>query len=248
MVTATIEGQLVLTIPPTLLGPGSEYERRQVALKKDVDRLLTDARKITQVTSAEEEENANNAGRVLQVESKEIENFFDPVKRQINDFKAPVLQHEHECADPIEAEKKRIGSLITAWKLKCRREQEEKDRIAREEAERQAREDQLNRAIDLESSGDAEAAAQVLEEPIFAPAVTLSPAAPKLAGQVGTSKLKVTVKNAKEVYKAIAEGKLSVECAPINVAWLNKKANLEKQGFNVPGCIAEPDYGTHFRA
>ena len=90
MGTQTINGALVITIPPTLLGPGSEYERRQVALKKDVDRLLADAQKITQVTSAEEEENANNAGRVLQVESKEIENFFDPVKRQINDFKAPV--------------------------------------------------------------------------------------------------------------------------------------------------------------
>ncbi len=248
MGTATLEGQLVLKVPVELLGPGSEYDKRRIVLKKDVEQLVLDAKKITAVTSAEEEENANNAGRVLQAEGKEIENFFKPLKLQIDSFKAPLLRHEHEFADPIEAEKKRIGVLITGWKQQCAREKEERDRQAREEAEKQAREDQLARAIELEASGDAEAAEQVLEEPIFAPAVTLSAAAPKLAGQVGTSKLKVTVKNAKEVYKAIAEGKLSMECAPINVTWLNKKANLEKQGFAVPGCVAEPDYGTHFRA
>lgn len=248
MGTATVEGVLVLQVPTELLGPKSEYERRRLILKKDVDRLLLDSGKITAVTSAEEEEFANNAGRILQVESKEIEKFFDPIKSQINDFKAPVLRHEHEFADPVEAEKKRIGRLITTWKQQCAREKEERDRAAREEAEKQAREDQLARAIKLEQSGDVEAAAQVLEEPVFAPAVTLSEAAPKLPGQVATSKLKVTVKDAKAVYKAIAEGKLSMECAPINVMWLNKKANLEKQGFAVPGCVAESDYGTHFRS
>lgn len=248
MGTVTIEGALVLKVPVELLGPNSEYERRRLVLKKDVDQLVLDASKVVSVASAEEEEYANNAGRILQAESKEIENFFEPIKRQINDFKAPVLRHEHEFADPVEAEKKRIGRLITDWKIKCAREKEEADRKAREEAEKQAREDALARAVELEQSGDAEAAEQVLNEPIFAPAVTLSQAAPKLAGQVGTSKLKVTVKNAKEVYKAIAEGKLSMECAPINVTWLNKKANLEKQGFSVPGCVAEPDMGTHFRS
>jgi hypothetical protein len=248
MGTATIEAALVLNVPAELLGPSSEYERRRLVLKKDVDQLLLDAKKITAVTSAEEEENANNGGRVLQAESKEIENFFKPLKQQIDNLKAPLLRHEHEFADPIEAEKKRIGVLITGWKQQCAREKEERDRQAREEAERQAREDQLARAIELESSGDKEAAEQVLEEPIFAPAVTLSEAAPKLPGQVSTSKLKVTVRNAKEVYKAIAEGRLSMEFAPIDVGKLTKKANLEKQGFNVPGCVAEPDYGTHFRS
>ena len=54
MVTATIEGALVLTIPPTLLGPGSEYEKRHLALKKDVNQLVLDASKIKQVTTPEE--------------------------------------------------------------------------------------------------------------------------------------------------------------------------------------------------
>jgi hypothetical protein len=65
---------------------------------------------------------------------------------------------------------------------------------------------------------------------------------------VETTRFVVTVTDAKEIYRAIAEGKLSMECAPINVAWLNKKANLEKQGFDVVGCVAKPESSTHFRA
>ena len=58
MGTSTIEGQLVLSIPPTLLGPGSEYDKRRLALKKDVEQLVLDASKITQVTTLEELEQA----------------------------------------------------------------------------------------------------------------------------------------------------------------------------------------------
>ena len=255
MGTAVAEKALVLKVPVELLGPNSEYEKRRLVLKQDVDRLLLDAKNITAVTSAEEEENANNAGRVLQAESTEIERFFKPLKKQIDDFKAPVLKHEHEFADPVEAEKKRIGGLITVWKLKCAREKEERDRLAREEAEKVERkrieDERLAEAALLEAAGDNEGADELLDRPVdvgWVPVVTQSEASTKLPGQVGTKKLKVTVTDPKAVYKAIAEGKLSMECAPISVTWLNKKANLDQQGFVVPGCVAEPDYGTHFRA
>jgi hypothetical protein len=255
MGTTTIEAALVLKVPTELLGPKSEYDKRRLVLKKDVDKLLADAKKVTSVTSAEEEEIANNAGRVLQAESKEIERFFKPVKSQIDDFKAPVLKHEHEFADPVEAEKKRIGGLITSWKMKCAREKEERDRIAREEAtlaaKKEAEDKALAEAALLQAVGDDEGAEELLSRPVdvgFVPVVTQNEASVKLPGQIGTKKLKVTVRDAKAVYQAIADGKLSMDCAPINVTWLNKKANLDQQAFSVPGCVAEPDYGTHFRA
>src|ERR1019366_4600738 len=101
MGTAVLEGQLVLTIPQSLLGPGSDYEKRWLALKKDAERLVLDASKIKQVTTAGEMDNANNAGRVLQAESKEIELFYTPLKRQVDSFKAPLLTHEKALATAV---------------------------------------------------------------------------------------------------------------------------------------------------
>ena len=46
MATTMIEGALVLKVPVELLGPGSEYDKRRVALKKDIEQLVLDASKI----------------------------------------------------------------------------------------------------------------------------------------------------------------------------------------------------------
>ena len=115
MGTQTINAALVLTIPPTLLGPSSEYEKRRIALQKDISQLVLDASKITQVTTPEELELANNAGRVLQASTKEVELFYKPLKQQVDAFKAPLLAHEKEFAGPVEAEKRRLGGLITGF-------------------------------------------------------------------------------------------------------------------------------------
>jgi hypothetical protein len=103
MGTAVLEGQLVLKVPVELLGPGSEYERRWLALKKDIQQLVLDSSKIKQVTSPEELESANNAGRVLQASTREVELFYKPLKQQVDAFKAPLLLHEKEFAGPVAA-------------------------------------------------------------------------------------------------------------------------------------------------
>src|ERR1700677_1531745 len=115
MGTTTIESQLVLKVPVELLGPGSEYEKRHLVLKKDIQQLVLDSSKIKQVTTPEELESANNAGRVLQPSTKEVELFYKPLKQQVDAFKAPLLAHEKEFAGPVDAEKRRLGGLITSY-------------------------------------------------------------------------------------------------------------------------------------
>ena len=112
MGTATIEGALVLKVPAELLGPGSEYERRLNLLRKDIHQLVLDASRYAgnyagRVGAGEQ------AGRVLQASTKEVETFYKPLKQQVDAFKAPLLAHEKEFAGPVEAEKKRLGGLIT---------------------------------------------------------------------------------------------------------------------------------------
>jgi len=249
MGTAVLEGQLVLKVPAELLGPGSEYERKWLALKKDVQQLVLDASKITQVTTPEELEQANNAGRVLQASTKEVELFYTPLKRQVDAFKAPLLLHEKEFAGPVDAEKRRLGGLITAYNQEVQRKREETERMAREEADRIAREEQLARAVELESAGDVEAAEQVLNEPTMAAPVVIQQEAPvRMVGQVGKTSYKCVVKDVKELLRAVAAGTAPMACFTLDQGWLDKKAALEKDGFNLPGCRLDKQASTHFRS
>ena len=248
MGTATIEGALVLSIPPTLLGAGSEYERRWLSLKRDAEQLVLDSSKIVRVTTPEEMEQANNAGRVLQAESKEIELFYTPLKRQVDSFKAPLLAHEKALSVAVDAEKRRLGGLLTEYNREQERIRQEEERLAREAAEKAAREEQLQRAIELEAAGDAEAAEQILEEPVFAPAVIQTQAPMKVAGQVGSLVYSATVTDFRALLKAVVEGKAPLACVVADTSYLNSKAKLEKEGFNVPGVRLDKTSKTHFRA
>jgi hypothetical protein len=249
MATSTIEGALVLSIPPTLLGPDSEYSKRHFALNKDIQQLVLDSSKIKQVTNPEELEQANNAGRVLQASTKEVELFYTPLKRQVDAFKAPLLQHEKEFAGPVDAEKKRLGGLITGYNQEVLRKQQEAERQAREEADRVAREEQLARAVELEQSGDVEAAEQVLNEPTIPAAVVIQQEAPvRMVGQVGRLTYKCVVTDVKALLRAVADGKAPMSCFTLDQSWLDKKAALDKDGFDLPGCKLDKQSSTHFRS
>ena len=199
--------------------------------------------------SPEELEDANNAGRVLQASTKEIELFYKPLKQQVDAFKAPLLQHEKEFAAPLDAEKRRLGGLITGYSQEVERKRQEEERKAREEAERVAREDALARAVEAEQSGDAEAAEQILNEPIMAAPVVIQQEAPvRMAGQVGKTAYKCVVTDVKALLRAVAEGKAPMQCFVLDQGWLDRKAGLDKDGFSLPGCKLDKQASTHFRA
>ena len=249
MGTVTIEGALVLRVPVELLGPGSEYEKRHLALKKDIQQLVLDSSKIVQVTTPEELENANNAGRVLQASTKEVELFYKPLKQQVDAFKAPLLAHEKEFAGPVDVEKKRLGGLITGYMQEQERQRQEAERVAREAAEAAAREEALNRAVEIESADGKEAAEQFLEEPLMVAPVVIQAEAPvKMAGQVSRMTYSATVLDLRALLKAVVEGKAPLQCVVADESYLNGKARLEKDGFNVPGVRLNKTPSTNFRS
>lgn len=243
-----IEQSLVLSIPVEVLAPGSEYDRRRLSLKSEYDRIIQEAKKVTAINSAEEAENATNLGRVLQAGTKESGIFFTPIKRQIDAFKQPVLEHQNEFEKALDTEKRRLGALLTAWTDRCERERIEAERKAREEAERQAREEQLARAIELDATGDHESAEQLLEEPVFAPAIVQAVAPPKIQGKVSKATYKCLVTDFKELVKAVADGRAPIQCLSANTEFLNQQARSFKEAFSIPGCKLDKNNGTHFRA
>lgn len=244
----SMEQGLVLSIPVEVLAPGSEYDKRRTALRSEYDRIILEAKKVLAINTPEEAENATNLGRLLQAGAKESEIFFVPIKRQIDAFKAPVLQHQSELECSLDVEKRRLGCLLTAWTDRVERERLEAERKAREEAERLAREEQLARAVELDVSGDHEAAEQVLSEQVFAPAIVQAVMAPKIKGQVSKATYKCVVTDFMALVKAVADGKAPIQCLSANTEFLNAQARSFRQAFSFPGCELDKNNGTHFRA
>lgn len=240
-------GALVLQLPGEILGPGSEYEERRLALKKDWQPVV-EAAKLIKVVDHETWEEATRLGRLLHASSTEVAKFYKPIKVQIDAMKAPVLAAENEDNAAIEEQKKQVGEQITAFNVKQRKIREEEERVAREAAEKQQREDALQRAIELEQAGEMEQSEAVLEEVQHAPAVVIqSSAPPKATGQVGKLTYSMEVLDERKLLEAVLANRTLLPAISVNVGWLNRKAGLEKEGFSVPGCKLVKKETTHFR-
>lgn len=266
MGTAVVERALVLQVPAEILGPGSEYEQRRLALKHEYDAIVATAKKLTVVDCPEAAEEANNFGRLLQMGTKAAETFFKPIKQQIDGFKAPVLQHEKDFAGPLELEKRRLGGLMTTWNAKVAAEAEAERRRQQEETDRQAREDLLARAVEIEAESGTEEAAAILEQPVYrAPVVIQNAAPPKMAGQVGMltygAKVsgweeKMTEKptshpgwqNLMKLVRAVAEGKAPIQALEPNESFLTAQGKAFREGFSMHGCELVKKTGTHWRS
>lgn len=240
---------LVLPKVVEILSPGGEYTRGRLALRKEHGVVLENAKKVLAINSAEEAETATGYGRLLQAATGESATFYKGFKQQIDAIKAPVLSDEHQDVDAYEAEKKRLGGLLTMWNRKVREEQEAEERKAREEAVRKAQEEQLLRAIEVESIEGTEAGEAVLQEPLMPlPSVPLSRSFAKPKGSVAKVTYTAQVDNPMELLKAIVDGKVPINAIEINQSWLNTRARSDMEAFSIPGCRLKKDDGTHFRS
>jgi hypothetical protein len=232
-----------------VLAPGGKYTVGRAALRKEHGVVLVNAKKIETINSAEEAEQATNFGRLLQAATAAATEFYKGFKKQIDAIKAPVLNDEHEDVDAYEAEKKRLGTLQTAWNRKVREEQEAAERKAREDALAKAQEEKLQRAIEVESIEGTEAAEQILNEPLAPlPSVPLMRSYAKPTGSVSKFTYSAKVLNVMELVKAVAAGNAPLQALQVDQAWLNSKARLDKEAYSVPGTELVKTEGTHYRS
>lgn len=231
-----------------ILAPGGQYELGKLALRKEHGQVLQNAKKLEGIKSAEQADEVTSFGRLLQAAKSESEAFYKPFKKQVDDIKAPILADEHQDVDAYVSEGKRLGSLMTVWTKHCIEQQAIADRLAREEAERKAQEEQLLRAIEVESIEGIEAAEEVLAAPLqVASVVTQSMMGTKPRGSVFKTTYKATLTNKMDLIKAVAEGKVSLEALDVNQSFLNKQATGYKEGMSIPGVAFAPVDSTGFR-
>jgi hypothetical protein len=244
----TTSVELILPKIVQVLGPDGEFERGRITRRAGYAPILAESQKITVIASADDAANATSMGRLLQAESKELESFFKEIKRQIDAVKAPVLAAEKSDTLPIEAEKSRLGALQIAWTQAERKKQEERDRQARAEADREAQEAILQRAIEHESLGDMDAAeATLAEAPVASPVATLSKVS-KPSGSVSKVNYSARVTNLLELVKAVASGKVPVNALSANESFLNNQAKQFREAFSVPGVELVRSENLHYRS
>lgn len=239
--------EIVLTSPAQLVGPGSVFDQRRTELQKEVAGILAESKKIV-VNSPEMAEKATAAGRVLMVARRERELFFKNIKSQVDDLKRPILAAEKQDCGELEAESFRLGEELTRYNAEQRRLRESAERAAREAAEAAAREELLNRAIELETAGDAEQAEQVLAEPVFAPVVIQAVTPPKVAGQVGKLTYGAEVVDLMALVKAVAAGTVPLQAIKADESYIGGLARVQKDGFVLAGCRLTKKESTHFRS
>lgn len=246
MATQVLE--ITLMESAEILGPDSPYDRQRRIFQREVAPVLEASRALAKVDSPETWQRATEFGRLLQVAHGERAAWFKSIKTQIDALKRPVLAAEHEDCDALDAEKRRLGAIITEYTEAERKKAEERDRLAREEAERLAREEALNRAIELEAEGHVEQAEAVLEEEIQpAPVITQSHVAVRPAGQVGKTVYRAELVDPRAFLKAVVDGIIPLSYVEIKQGMLDRRANDDKEGFSLPGCKLKKSTSTHFR-
>jgi hypothetical protein len=248
-IAAVRDTAITLPTQGDIVGPGSVFEVKRLALRKEFQPALDAAGRLAVIDTPEQAEEAVKIGRTLQAGTKEIEIFYKPIKVEIDALKKPILEAEKEDNARIDNEKKRIGSLVQVYDGKVRREREEADRKARAEAEEAAREAQLARALELAASGEDEEADALLEEPVAVmPVFTQTQAPASAPGKVTKVTYSMEVTDFMELVKAVAAGMAPVQALQANDSFLNGYARTMKDGFSITGCKLVKTEGTHFRS
>lgn len=125
-------------------------------------------------------------GRIIATFIGEAESARKKLSAPLLDKLNPIREAFKAVLDVAEADKRFLSALCGQWTAKQFREQQERDRLARVEADRLAQEAKLNAAIKAEGAGLKPAAVdQILSSPITTAPAPIMQSAPKPEGTSG---------------------------------------------------------------
>lgn len=201
-------------------------------------RDLAESVKLVQITSPETYATAANGLQLIKGMTKEIQDFFAPLKSKAHaSWKALTTAEAEKLAPLVEAERFAKGAMTT-WQL----EQEAKARVEQrrleDEARKRAEEEKLLDAIDAEQAGEPEVAERILAEPVVAPVVRVAPPVPQVAGISMRETWSAEVVDLMALVRAVAEGKVPLRVLVVDSVFLNGQARALRGDLNYPGIRA----------
>jgi hypothetical protein len=166
---------------------------------------------------------------------KAWENYWDEVKKPMRAAMNAVQGKFRERDDVVASAEITVKAAIARWHVSQQVLQEERQRAAQAEAERQEREAREAAAIAAEIDGDLETAEVIQAAPVLAVAPPVEPTYQKASGITKRDNWKARVVNLKALAKAVASGKMPVDYILPNQSVLDARAKADKSLLQIPG-------------
>jgi len=205
----------------------------EIMLEQKKDDIVAKVTSI-EIVDALTYERAVEYAKGIKAVGKDIELFCEEGIKSAHATWKTLLAARDEKLKPLqEAEKILKGKMIRFTEEEERKRKIEEARL-REEMRKKDEELRLAQAAELEKEGRIEEAAQIIEEPVYTPAVTL----PKVEQPKGVSyreNWSAQVTDLKALCRAVVEGRVPEAAISPNMTVLNQQARSLKSALNWPG-------------
>jgi hypothetical protein len=216
----------------------AELEVIEPETKKSVEEVLRDkinTFKIVPVTDAVSFKQADENIKTLNEMKNWWEGSWAKIKKSAHETWKGIVEKEKFGLDSIESKKVEQRSIAKAWADEQERIRIAAERKAQEAARKQAEDEALALATQLEKDGDKEQAAAVISAPVPVPQVVVKSSVPAGCGKMTQKHYSATVTDIKALAKAVLEGKVPEMAIVGNDVFLNSQARMMKESMNYPG-------------
>lgn len=147
-------------------------DEKEGEIKNEVSVIEAKASEVV-ITDDESYQSAVEFGRMIQTKTTEVKDFFKPMKDVANKAHKEICAREKAMLEPLEAAKKVLQQTVGAYQFEQERKRREEEELARKAAQEEA-ERNLQKAVEAEANGDADAASAAFEEATFAESMAAS--------------------------------------------------------------------------
>jgi hypothetical protein len=175
-----------------------------------------------------------SCAEITEWEKKVGEYWDEDVERAHKAHKSLVAKRA-AMLDPLGEAKKALRQQMGSWHQEEERKRLESERQAQESARKQAEDDAIAQAAELEKQGRPEEAARVVSEPVAPPPVVVRSNVPKGFGQFTRKTWKFEVTDMMALVKAVAAGQVPLNAIQANTVFLGNQARALNENMKFPG-------------
>lgn len=145
---------------------------KEGAIKKEVSIIEARAKEFV-INDDATYQAAVDFGRTIQTKTADVKDFFKPMKDAANKVHKEICAREKAILEPLDSAKKILQKTVGDYQFEQERKRREEEELARKAAQEEA-ERNLQKAVDAEANGDADAASAAFEEATFAESMAAS--------------------------------------------------------------------------
>jgi hypothetical protein len=202
---------------------------------EDELRSNINAIEVVQVLDAESFAAAGERVKTLTEIEKKVTGYWASLKEAAHKTWKGVVAKEKDMLDPLAKKKDEQKLLAKKWADAEEAKRREEERKAQEIAQKQADDEALARAADLEKNGEKEEAEAIISAPVPVAQVVVPSSVPKGYGGMTTKYYSAVVTDIKALAKAVLEGKVPAMAIQGNETFLNAQARQLKETMAYPG-------------